>query len=110
MALYMTQFAYTPSAWAALAKSPENRRTAISGLVEKAGGKLVELYYCFGEYDGLVIFEAPDDVAAASVAVGASMPGHLKAIKTTRLLTVEETMDVMRRAGGYAYSAPAGTH
>src|SRR5439155_18194921 len=86
MPLYMTQFAYTPEAWAALAKNPEDRTEALRGLAKKMGGKVVNLYYSFGEYDGVAIFEAPDDVSAAAVAVAASGAGHVKGTKTTRLL------------------------
>ena len=31
-------------------------------LVERLGGRFLNLYYSFGEYDGLVIFEAPDEI------------------------------------------------
>ena len=37
MPLYMTQFAYTPQAWAALTKKPENREEIFRGLVQKEG-------------------------------------------------------------------------
>ena len=40
MALFMTQFSYTPEAWAALVKKPQNRTAAIKGLAEKLGLKL----------------------------------------------------------------------
>jgi uncharacterized protein with GYD domain len=56
----MTQFAYTSEAWKALVKNPEDRGRVFSELVEKMGGRLIALYYCMGEYDGLVIYEAPD--------------------------------------------------
>src|SRR5579884_3214402 len=103
MALYMTQFAYTPEVWATLAKNPQDRREGVSAACSKVGGRLVSLYYCFGEYDGVVIFEAPDDVAAAAIPVSAAAAGLLKMMKTTRLLTVEETMDAMRRAGSIEF-------
>ncbi|HEY3119425.1 MAG TPA: GYD domain-containing protein [Vicinamibacteria bacterium] len=106
MPLYMTQFAYTPEAWAALAKSPEDRTEALRGLAKKMGGKVVNLYYSFGEYDGVAIFEAPDDVSAAAVAVAASGAGHVKGTKTTRLLTAQEAVEVMRKAGSAAYKGP----
>jgi uncharacterized protein with GYD domain len=106
MPLYMSQFAYTPEAWATLAKNPQDRREAVSTLAQKLGGRLLNLYYAFGEYDGLVIFEAPDEKAAAALAIAAVTPGHVKAIKTTALMTVEDAMDAMRRAGAAGYSAP----
>jgi hypothetical protein len=33
--------------------------------------------------------------------------GHLKAIKTTRLFTVEETMEAMRKASSVSFQAPS---
>jgi uncharacterized protein with GYD domain len=68
---------------------------------------LIDVYYCFGEYDAVVLLEAPDDNAALATAMAVVTPGHLKAIKTTRLFTVEETMEAMRKAGSVTYPAPS---
>lgn len=106
MPLYMTQFTYTPEAWAALAKNPQDRRDVLGPLAQKLGGRLISLYYSFGEYDGLVISEAPNEKVAAALAIAASTAGHLKSIKTTPLLSVEDAMDMMRMVGGVTYSAP----
>ncbi|MDQ3892791.1 MAG: GYD domain-containing protein [Actinomycetota bacterium] len=38
MSLYMTQFAYTPEAWKAFAKNPEDRSSVFRELVERLGG------------------------------------------------------------------------
>lgn len=108
MSLYMTQFSYTSDAWRALAAQPENRTEVIRNLIEEAGGKLVSLYYCFGDYDGLIIVDAPDDKIITAAIVAAISPGHLRATKTTTLLTQEDMMDVLRRAGELGYRGPAG--
>ncbi len=55
----------------------------------------------------LCSLEAPDDSAALATAMAAVTPGHLKAIKTTRLFTVEETMEAMRKAGSLAFQGPS---
>ena len=107
MPLYMSQFAYTGEAWAALARNPQDRSEAIAGLIEKVGGRLVSLHYCFGEYDGVLLLEAPDDTAILSALVAAVSPGHVKAIKTTRLFTTEETMGALRQAGQLTFRAPS---
>src|SRR3989440_4633022 len=99
MALYMVQFAYTPEAWATLVKNPQDRSVAGREAVQKRGGRLVGFYYCFGEYDGVAITEAPDDSVALAGAMALIAPGHLKAIKTTKLFSVEESMEAMRKAG-----------
>ena len=59
MPLHMTQFAYTSEVWKALVKKPEDRGRVFGELIEKMGGSLVLMYYCVGEYDGMVIYEAP---------------------------------------------------
>jgi len=107
MSLYMTQFSYTAEAWAALAKNPADRSVPIQALAEKLGARLVGLYYCMGEYDGLVLSECPDDTTATALAIAAVSPGHVKAIRTTRLMTVQETMEAMRKAGSVTYAAPS---
>ena len=107
MAHYMLQFTYTPEAWATLAKNPQDRSKPIKELVEKLGGQLLGLYYCFGEYDGIVLTELPDDVTAAATAFLALTPGHVKEVKTIKLFTVEETMQAMRMAGSVSFQGPS---
>ena len=107
MALYMVQFAYTAEAWATLAKNPQDRSVPIMELAQKLGGRLVGFYYCFGEYDGVGLFELPDDTAAIATSVAAIAPGHIKAIKTTRLFTIVETMEALRTVGSLAFQGPS---
>ncbi len=106
MPLYMTQFAYTPEAWAALVENPEDRSAAVRELTESMGGRLVSWYLSFGDYDGLLIYEAPDDATAGTAVLAAVRRGHLRAVKTTPLFTAEEAMEMMRRAGGTPFRAP----
>ena len=106
MPLYMTQFAYTPEAWAALVDNPEDRSAPVRELTESMGGRLVSWYLSMGDYDGLLIYEAPDDATAGAAVLAAARRGHLRATKTTPLFTAEESMEIMRRAGGTAFRAP----
>jgi uncharacterized protein with GYD domain len=55
-------------------------------------------YYSFGEWDGLVIFEAPDELAAMTAVVKIITPGHLEATKTTVLFSMQDMINVTRRA------------
>lgn len=106
MPLYMTRFSYTPKAWEAFAKKPEDRSAVFRELVERMGGQLLSFYYCFGEYDGVVIFEAPDEATASATIITAITPGHLKATETTVLVTVEDTVEAMRKADSTRYRGP----
>jgi uncharacterized protein with GYD domain len=106
MPLYMTQFAYTPEAWGALVRQPEDRSKALARAAEQLGNRLVSFYYSFGEYDGVAIIEAPDDVSAAAGILAVVGPGHVKSLKTVTLLTAEQAMEAMRKAGSISYRAP----
>jgi uncharacterized protein with GYD domain len=108
MPAYMTQFSYTAEAWAALAKNPEDRGAPFAALMEKLGGRMLNIYYTPGEYDGFVIFEAPDDITSMAAILAVIAPGHLKTTKTTRLFSIEEALQAMRKAGEMAYPGPKG--
>ena len=102
----LSQFSYTPEAWAALTRNPEDRSEPLRRLLESMGGRLVSMHYSFGDYDGLIILEAPDEKTAAAGVLTAVSAGHIKDIKTTPLLTIEDAMEVFRRAGEATYRAP----
>ena len=106
MAFYMTQWAYSADATAAMVKNPQDRSAGLKRLIEGLGGKMLAFYFCFGDYDGLVIYEMPDRVATMGAVMAATAAGHPKAIKTTELLSVDETMEAMKKAGAQIYSAP----
>ena len=108
MAYYMVQAAYTAEAVAAMVKKPEDRGEAIRPVVEKLGGKLVGIWFCFGEYDVVGISELPDNVSAAAFAFAVSQGGKVKALKTTPLMTGDEAVKAMKKAGGAGYRAPGG--
>jgi uncharacterized protein with GYD domain len=105
MAYYMTQFSYTPSAWEALAKDPEDRSEAVRSLLEEFDARLECFFYSFGEYDGVLIMEAPDKETVMAALVTAIAPGHVKT-NTTELFTVQEAMEAMRRASRHTYRPP----
>ena len=107
MAFYMVQVAYTAEAWATMTKNPQDRSVPVSEMAQQLGGRLIGLYFCFGEYDVVSIAEAPDDTAAGAMSLAGVSAGHIKAIKTTKLFTVEETMEAMRRAGSLAFQGPS---
>jgi len=106
MAFYLTRFSYTPETWARLTKNPEDRREAARKYIESVGGKLHGFWYAFGEYDGYNLWEAPDNVSMAAVAIAIGSGGALSKIETTPLLTIEETLDALRRARAVGYRPP----
>jgi uncharacterized protein with GYD domain len=106
MPSYLMRFSYTPEAWARLIKKPEDRREVARAVVEKLGGKLIGFWYSLGEHDGFVLIEAPNNVTAGAFSVGISSAGSLRAAETTVLFTVEETIEMLKKAQGLPYRAP----
>ena len=106
MPLYLTKFSYTPATWAKLIGKPEDRRRAAQSYIESVGGKLHGFWYAFGTYDGYNLWEAPDNVSMAAVAVAISGGGALRSFETTVLLTVDETIEALQKAGQIQYRAP----
>src|SRR4030095_6665440 len=106
MALYLTSFSYTPEAWARLTQKPEDRREAARKYIESVGGKLHGFWYAFGSYDGYNLWEAPDNVSMAAVAIAINGGNALSKIETIPLLTVEETLEALRRAQKVSYKPP----
>ena len=89
-----------------MTKNPEDRREAAQKYIESVGGKLHGFWYALGEYDGYNLWEAPDNVSMAAVAIAISGGGALSKFETTPLLTVEETMNALTRAQEIAYRPP----
>ena len=106
MALYLTRFSYTPETWARMTKNPEDRREAARTYIESVGGKLHGFWYAFGTHDGYNLWEAPDNVSMAAVVLAISGGGALSSLETTVLLTVDETIEALRRAEQVRYRPP----
>src|SRR5919199_2864764 len=94
---YLCQFTYTPEAWCAFVKNPEDRGQQATVVIEQLGGRPIGFYQCFGEYDGVALFQSPDDTTAGAIAMFA--PGSLRAMKTTKLFTMGESMEMLRKVG-----------
>jgi uncharacterized protein with GYD domain len=106
MPLYLSKFSYTPETWARLIGKPEDRREAAQSYIESVGGKLHGFWYAFGAHDGFTLWEAPNNVSMATVALALSGGGALSSLETTVLLTVDETMEALRNVADVEYRAP----
>ena len=103
MAQFLVQVAYSQEAWASLIKNPQNRISTVSAVIEKLGGKLLQGWLSFGEYDTVVFLEMPDNVSAAAFAAAIAAGGLCKSVRTTPLLSPEEGVAAMRKAGSSGY-------
>jgi len=107
MPMYLTKFSYTSETWARMIANPEDRRQAATAYIESVGGKLHGFWYAFGDHDGYTLWEAPDNVSMAAVALAIGSGGAMASHETTVLLTIEETMESLRKAQRIAYRPPS---
>lgn len=107
MPRFLYQLAYTSDNWATQMKDPQNRIEKVRGSVEQLGGKIVDAYYAFGEYDIIVILDMPDNVSAAAWAIAIAGGGAAKAAKTTPLMSIDEGIEAVRKGAQSGYR-PAG--
>ena len=105
---YLHQVSYSSEGWQTLIAQPQNRVEAVRNAIEKLGGKIVSAWFAFGDHDVILITEMPDNASAAGLAIAFAGGGALKSVHTTPLLSPEEALQAMKKAGESGYRAPAG--
>jgi len=103
MSTYLFQAAYATDALKALIAKPENRGETVRQAIEKLGGKVLGTWLSFGEYDVVSLIEMPDEVTAASFALAVGAGGSCRATKTTPLLSMEDGVAALKKAGKSPY-------
>ena len=99
MAIFMYQAAYTAESWAAQVKKPQNRVEAVGRQAcEAVGGKLLGGWYCFGDYDLVIIADVPNNEAMSGIALAIAAGGAIKSSKTTVLMTGTEILGALKKA------------
>ena len=104
MPIYITQGRYTSDAVKGMVANPENREKAVAELMEKAGGKLLALYFTFGEYDFLSISEAPSEEVMASALIAGAASGGVSHFKTSVALSAKDAMKAFKSAAALSKS------
>ena len=89
MALYMYQASYTAKSMAAQLREPQDPVELIRPTMDELGAKIMVAGFPFGEYDVLVVYEAPDDMTAASVAMAIAAAGEAKGWRPLRFKMVD---------------------
>jgi uncharacterized protein with GYD domain len=101
MTVYIIQGRYPREAIEGMINKPEDRAEAVAALAKSVGGKLLNYYVTFGEYDFMVIIQggrgkSETDIMAAVLAAAAS--GGVTDLKTTVAVSSKDAMKAMRAA------------
>ena len=78
------------------AKETVNRSRTARELAEAAGVNVVNVYWTLGQYDLVIIFEAPDEETATQFALAAGMQGNIRTT-TMRAFTEQEMEGLLER-------------
>ncbi|HLI35462.1 MAG TPA: GYD domain-containing protein [Terriglobia bacterium] len=103
---YLCEVAYSSQGWTAVVEKPQNRIEAIRPAVEKLGGKIKDAWFAFGDYDIIALLEMPDNINAAALSIAFSAGGACRSVKTTPLLSIEDGIEAIKRAGKSGYRPP----
>lgn len=98
MPIFITQGRYTQQAIKGLVSKPEDRSEEVRQLFDRAGCRLLSFYITFGEYDFLIICEAPDASAILSAVAVAGSGGGVTDVKTTLAITTAEAKEAFAAA------------
>jgi uncharacterized protein with GYD domain len=85
---------------------PSDRAAVVSKLCEEAGGHMDAYYFMFGEWDGIVIVDAPDSKAAAAVSLAVTSTGAFGRLETHELIEPSTMTDILSTASGLTYTPP----
>jgi len=109
MGIFITQGNYTQQAVKGMIDNPDDRASAVSGLMESVGAKLLQYYVTTGEYDFMVISEGDSftDLVAALMIAGST--GGVTNLKTVQAMTTQDAKAAMEKANAArAGFRPAG--
>ena len=109
MAIYVTQGKYTSDAIRGLVAKPEDRTEEVRKLIAAGGGKLLSFYYTLGEYDFMIVAEAPSEQALLTALLAAAGSGTVTDMRTTTAISGSDMVQALTKAGAVAKKfRPAG--
>jgi uncharacterized protein with GYD domain len=93
MVKYITLWHWTPQGLSKIADTL-SRAEAFARELAKAGSKVLEFYWCVGEYDGCIIHEAPDEFTAVANVAGLAKLGNVQT-QTLRAFDAGEMKQIL---------------
>ena len=80
-------------------KDSTARAAAFHEEAQRFGAEVKEIYWTLGQYDGIVLLEAPDDETAAALLHRLSSKGSVRT-QAMRGFSAEEMQTILQRAEG----------
>jgi uncharacterized protein with GYD domain len=99
MPIYVSLVKFTEQGITTMKDKGIARSDMVQRNIESLGGKLLDAYYCLGEYDVVAILDFPNNRAAMKAAVLNSAMGHIR-ITTMPAVPRREWRDLLQEAWG----------
>lgn len=74
------------------------RAEAFEAAVQKAGGRVRDVFWTMGRYDGVLIFDAPDEEVATALMLGVAGLGNVRS-ETLRAFGTAEMARILKKRG-----------
>ena len=97
MARYITLITFTEQGMKTI-KDWDKRVVATRERLDRAGGKLIDVYLTLGEFDAVAITDLPNDEAALRSAIEYGLAGNGRS-RTMRAFTSDETVRIVKQLG-----------
>ena len=97
MASYIALFTWTDQGIRKV-KDTAKRAEDFKASIQQSGGSLKSVYWTMGRYDGVLIFEAPNDETAAAVMMSGCALGNVRT-ETLRAFSESEMPGVLAKVG-----------
>ena len=98
MATFITTIKFTEQGIKAIGDTTK-RASSIKSTAKKMGIKVKDIYWTLGAYDGLLIFDAPDDETATALLLHLGSQGNLQTT-TAKAFTASEIDKVLAKTSG----------
>ena len=96
MPVYVSLVKFTREGIMTMKDQGISRSDKVKKNIEELGGKLLNAYYCLGEYDVVAILDFPDSKTAMKAAVKNASLGHIS-ITTMPAVTRDEWAKLLRQ-------------
>jgi uncharacterized protein with GYD domain len=84
-------------------KNPQNRIDTVGRQAcEAVGGKLVGAWYCFGDFDFILIADVPNNESMTAISLAVAAGGAIKSSRTTPLMTGAQAVEAMKKVADVA--------
>lgn len=102
MTTYLIDVTYNADAWAAWIRTPHSCAPKIEALLTNLRGRLIGFWWANAGFDSLLLVELPDAAALLTFRAYAASMGGIDTVRAVPLLSDQEGVAAMARAGAHS--------